>query len=459
MELYCDHHGNRIHLLCSSVMTTKKQAELNADILIWTGADGRRSKVNLDVKVREAVYKEVDKKWYTLHLDEEKLEKCRKILRKCFETGKFMNANNISIFVKRESATARKGQTSRRKYTAEPFTCFLKTPGRFSSSIIIPILIQSNQVQNDMCFVFVDCSSLETFLEPKVCIKSYRNFYTGDPYWDSSTPVTSMLSLPHADLVPLAVSSSEVIYYDKYGEEFDRVFMSDVKLECGPPQVYRNLVYYVDQENSLVQGLNGNRTVLEHFAFVNKMAVCRNVIIMMNLESLIFADAISLLPLEVLLSDKITPSLPNGVDKERVTYFKVIGEKEIVKDTGIKYNLVAIAIDSHLVVVEIPLCEEPEFVEITMCVEVCGLAKDICFISPYCGVLVSVASHSFPRETLHHFDSRGRLQGLLPGLGKGPRSFLPLMLPIKTDGAESDRKAWHIYMRDGHDGILCVILE
>ncbi|XP_069102130.1 uncharacterized protein [Argopecten irradians] len=454
VELYCDNRGNRVHLLCSTVMVSKNHSGLDTHLLIWTGADGRRSKVNLDAKIRNAVCKVAEKKLHTFNIDEVKLEECKQILKKCCETGKVMNPLNIRCHVQVQFS---KKIGDRAKFSSPPFTCTLKYPACCSSTIVIPVFIQPNQADTDRCFVFLDCSSLETFLEPKVCVRNYGQFYTGEEYSNNlTTPIPNM---PHADIVPLYDSNRYVTYFDKYGEEFDRVDLSDVKQECGIPQVYRNLVYYVNQENGLVRGLNGDGMVIEHIVYVNKMTICRNLIIMVSLEKLIFADAINCLPLEVLLTDTITPSLPNGVDcSDNVHNLKVIGEKEIVKDSG-KYNQVAIAMDTHLVVVEVPLCEDMEFIEMTMCVEVSGTAKDVCFISSHGGVLVSVASEMCPRETLHHFDSNGHLIGLLPGLGKGPRSFLTVMLPLNCDWEEAERKVWHIYMRDGHDGILCVALD
>ncbi|XP_060083182.1 uncharacterized protein LOC132562454 [Ylistrum balloti] len=425
MELYCDHYGNRVHLLSSPMKVKRNEEKPSSHVLFWTGADGRRSKVNLNAKVKQSVYED--------------------------------NKNRAS----KELSNEKNKNPLRGKYNRHPFICHLNSLARFSSTIAIPVSFQPNQDGVSKGIVFVDCSCLETFLEIKVSIKNFGELYSGQPVWET-TSVSRMLTFQHSDLLPILVSPSEVKYYDKYGEEFDNVYISDVNIECCVPQVYRNLVLYVNQENNLVKSLNGDGLTVEHFDFVDKMVVCRNVIIMFNKERLIFADTISLLPLEVLITDRIHTSLPNGVVyKERIKHLNVIGEKEIKKESGITCNMVAIAMDTHLIVVEIPLCEEPEFVEIKMCVEVPGLAKDICFISPHAGFLVSVTQHDkadyLPRETLYHLDSSGRLQGLLPGLGKGPRSFLPLML--SAEGTESDRKAWHIYLRDGHDGIMCIRLD
>ncbi|OWF37297.1 hypothetical protein KP79_PYT12679 [Mizuhopecten yessoensis] len=466
VELYCDHRGNKVHLLRSSAMVVTSPSELDSNLLFWTGADGRRSKINLCKKVKDSVHERVEKDIYSRYIsDEEKYERCKKLLEKCYKSNKLMKPNDMDRYITRViQSERRKTDKVNLRYLPDSFVCSVKTPARFSSTLVIPMSYPDGQIPTHMCLMFVDCSSMETFSEPRICHRNHQRFFSEDLSWNDENHVPRTLILPHADLAPVSISANEVIYYDKFAEEYEIVHLDEVDLECGLPQVYRNQVYYVNKDSRLTTHLNGFGTIVDHFPFVDKMVVCRNVTIMTTTETLIFADSISFLPLEVLISDQITPSIQNGVDcKDRVKYLKVIGEKEILKDSGIKCNQVAIALDTHLVVVEIPLCQEPEFIEMILCVELPGHAKDICFLSPLAGVLVSVTQHvtlnNFPRETLYQFDYHGRLRGLLPGLGEGPRSFLPLMLPVSTEGAESDKKAWHIYMRDGHDGILCICLD
>lgn len=67
------------------------------------------------------------------------------------------------------------------------------------------------------------------------------------------------------------------------------------------------------------------------------------------------------------------------------------------------------------------------------------------------------------RENLYHFDHRGQLLGVLPSLGRGPRSMFSVFLPGDLDlsakhSGRIGQKGWHVYMRDGHDGIICVFL-
>lgn len=67
------------------------------------------------------------------------------------------------------------------------------------------------------------------------------------------------------------------------------------------------------------------------------------------------------------------------------------------------------------------------------------------------------------RENLYHFDHRGQLLGILPSLGRGPRSMFSVFLPGDLDlsakhSGRIGQKGWHVYMRDGHDGIICVFL-
>jgi glucose-6-phosphate-specific signal transduction histidine kinase len=85
----------------------------------------------------------------------------------------------------------------------------------------------------------------------------------------------------------------------------------------------------------------------------------------------------------------------------------------------------------------------------------------------YCVILVGFLvtwSHSqltddlYHREHLFHFSSQGQLLGALPFLGASPFSFCAVYL--SSDRDIQDRypgygsSGWHVYMRDGHGGII-----
>lgn len=87
------------------------------------------------------------------------------------------------------------------------------------------------------------------------------------------------------------------------------------------------------------------------------------------------------------------------------------------------------------------------------------------------GYLVSTTFHhkgwvSFYRETVCQLSPSGQLLSILPCLGPGPREFCPVLLPPhpreEGEGEWEDGKpgcaAWHVYMRDGHEGIITVRL-
>lgn len=85
----------------------------------------------------------------------------------------------------------------------------------------------------------------------------------------------------------------------------------------------------------------------------------------------------------------------------------------------------------------------------------------ICFMI-LADLLVSVTQHdndhAYYREHVLHYDLKGHIHGILPCLGRGSRSFLPVYLYGEQEGEER-QAGWHVYMRDGRGGILCVRLN
>lgn len=115
------------------------------------------------------------------------------------------------------------------------------------------------------------------------------------------------------------------------------------------------------------------------------------------------------------------------------------------------------------------VCEAEDWspITVTSAVSLSGQPKDVCFLSESAGYLVSASifnsTGEFYRENLYHFDHCGQLLGVLLSLGRGPRSMYPVYLPGDPDlsARYSDlcgQEGWHVYMRDGHDGIICVYL-
>lgn len=110
--------------------------------------------------------------------------------------------------------------------------------------------------------------------------------------------------------------------------------------------------------------------------------------------------------------------------------------------------------------------EDVDCVKVLLSVALPGYAKEICFIGGN-GFLVTVTQHisttEHYRENLYYFGMNGQLKNYLLCLGNGPRSFLPVYLPGNAELQESrsdfGRMGWHVYMRDGHDGIICIYLH
>ena len=77
------------------------------------------------------------------------------------------------------------------------------------------------------------------------------------------------------------------------------------------------------------------------------------------------------------------------------------------------------------------------------------------------GLLVSTTMYvkdtEYYRENLFYFKLDSHCYGLLPCLGRGKRSFHPVYL--HGNKGEGHQPGWYVYMRDGHNGIICVQLH
>lgn len=67
------------------------------------------------------------------------------------------------------------------------------------------------------------------------------------------------------------------------------------------------------------------------------------------------------------------------------------------------------------------------------------------------------------REELYWLSVNGQLQGILPCLGMGPRSFFSVTLPLGCKGGSNikdgkDEHAHFLYFNDGQGAITCVHL-
>ncbi len=82
----------------------------------------------------------------------------------------------------------------------------------------------------------------------------------------------------------------------------------------------------------------------------------------------------------------------------------------------------------------------------------------VVYNSLYTGYVVSTTNFVDPfREELYWISTVGRLRGVLPCLGVGPRSFFSTILP-GCDGVDNDH-GLYLYFNDGQGAIACVHLN
>ncbi|XP_067663372.1 uncharacterized protein [Haliotis asinina] len=141
-------------------------------------------------------------------------------------------------------------------------------------------------------------------------------------------------------------------------------------------------------------------------------------------------------------------SLPQGLLPRVLEQKKMDGKTRLALSIGTTLMFVDVTDDA---------------VEIVMDILVPGIAVECYSISGHGEFLVSLTmqeDQSFYREHVFHYDCYGKILGVLPFLGPGPRCFCVEYLKGQEDVTDTDcgTRGWYVFMRDGHEGIIGVHL-
>lgn len=139
---------------------------------------------------------------------------------------------------------------------------------------------------------------------------------------------------------------------------------------------------------------------------------------------------------------------------------QVLATQTVSRDTGPRLLCIA-ALDRTIVCLEAPTelskCTE---VTVTLTLSLAGYPVEAYIINQRAGFLLTFTQHNTQSkayiEHLCHYKFDGQLQGVIPCLGPGPRSFHHAYLP--GDSNEGGR-GLYLYMRDGHNGIVGIKME
>ncbi|KAK3592697.1 hypothetical protein CHS0354_037833 [Potamilus streckersoni] len=157
--------------------------------------------------------------------------------------------------------------------------------------------------------------------------------------------------------------------------------------------------------------------------------------------------------------------------------FSVLGTKTWQEENK-KITHVGLGLNHHLIVMELvsysisfdccetmcglPTCQNT--LKLIFSIPMPGVPVEVCFINRSVGFFVSITQHSnctsYYQEMILQIDYFGKLRGVLPCLGPGPRSFFQCYLhgdsDLQANNREQGQAGSYVYLRDGHDGIIAI---
>ncbi|XP_041359511.1 uncharacterized protein LOC121375890 isoform X2 [Gigantopelta aegis] len=506
VELYNDGAGNRVHILCSDVSLMERTDFLNKFItLYWTGAGGQKAKLNLFSRIRKACYeaeiehitakkevefdrqksKKISLAYYCSNADEYHAAYLKALLF-CYERGWSCDFHTVDRVLqgmvdqlhpkksKTKKKTSQKPKSTRIKNPynfnkwGEPTEFNLKISYYFSYYQTILMLFSTKEHSN--CVAFIDCSNRENFLSPKI-IADYKlldSIINEDEF-----PKVDRHVLPRAEImwhsVYITSDRKACLIYGQKGELLKTTYPDE---EGFTPQSHtftrtpvvlgRKMYGTTDDKLSIIcDDLSDNMTFSDSVPEVRKLSVIADKLMVVTVTGLYIFDPESLQPCQIIVkcescSLKLDDKHESIVDVEHV---EIVGTK-LISDGTVRTERVALSADNHLVILDFT-----QSVELIMCTALAGLAKEVCFVGKK-SLLASCTLHSsstsFYREHIYHLSYSGQLLGILPFLGPGPRGFLPVWLPNNEDALMVDSRlgqaGWRVFMRDGHEGIMSILL-
>ncbi|KAL5011649.1 hypothetical protein ScPMuIL_010200 [Solemya velum] len=546
MEAYSDSDGRTVQFYSHTCHQTSENSTLGLSFLYWKGPSGETAKLNLIRLIRlehKKFSEECLKRDFTSRVKEEKnlIEGIRREIERAFRSGHSTDYEFLKRIVihnqkvdyewestKKENKTkTKKAAYKKNDKTLDDFKLHSHCSFGRSLSLHLTCLCLKKSF-----YVFVDCQSKESFLQPKIIIQEISKSSGKLKVWNGGGTSNTQIGLAlgpvlHVQWKKLKMAPAVLIYNDErqlcdavgyedlWMEETCRLprvigrrlfHLEDKSLVCRMPRPFEktdtvdtdvedediefvstvDVVRFVGDSDEKYETLitdvsvkmtkfdpqvafrvRQNTQLLPGLQTVVKTEVAVDKLVVMTTEGVAFLDPDSLQIMALTAASHMKPSLPMTPDgkwfKGKFSAVNVLGNKTL-RFHNQTVQRVAVAIDNHLVILDIPSesgSEEPSL-DIVLCVALPGDPKEICFILPSVGFLVSTTLQTdttkFYRENVLHLDFQGHLLGILPLLGPGPRRFCATYLTGNSEWAEKKTTlggpGWYVYMRDGHSGIL-----
>ncbi|XP_061165316.1 uncharacterized protein LOC133174252 [Saccostrea echinata] len=455
--------------------------------LYWQGPNGERARVNLACILRDFVYQRARDTVKGLNT-EEPVKRCMlEVLRLCYVQGCRIPQSDITspLFTSAKAAHNKtqklrgrfnkwdKGtELNAEKIFQEEFKYYaslelVKPPLVFGEDIFFRCKVSYED--NHELFVVIHTQSRREFKNPSISEKHIG---------PDAVQCTSGISKSAEGVCFILYNKDrlQLVVFNRRLHKTDTVDLSILQShEEIVPIIIKNSVFAISASQCLYRTSNRVETFAEHLDLIHRLAFLGDMLVMVTVTGyLLFVECVSLLPIKTIVHPQaFALMLENQYIYEVCSCLKVLGEKSFQDASNQEFVRAAIAMDNKLIIIKTQSnttygvdIEDISPVIVTSAVTLSGQPKDICFLSESAGYLVSASIFNDKqrpyRENLYHFDHGGQLLGILLSLGQGPRSMFPVYLPGDSDLAsrtgQLGKKGWHVYMRDGHDGIICVYL-
>ncbi|XP_062576431.1 uncharacterized protein LOC134238321 [Saccostrea cucullata] len=416
------------------------------------------------------------------------------VLRALHNTGCTMEARSIASCVKNEASRyskkssnkdkGKKKKEKKMKVTGTRHAFKLVTEPLMFGKAVAMIFDHIDPYITSHFLVIANCSSAEKFLEMKIYYKGkwsrefiHYNESQENPYNIRPCQLYQGYRINNADIIHFYCSHRLIEIYDQDGSMIETVHQNDtighgvlLQRSIYKKQVYpliiKDQLIAISQEKRLWCWRDGEEFYSPDIKEATSVAAFGDILIVLmdKKTQFVAAHQLRILNINITKSCQSDLKLKIGESRQEIEQsFKtvqVLSTQTVTRDGGTYLWCIA-ALDRTLVCLEVPS-------DISKCTEVtvfltlilAGYPVEAYFISTSVGFLVTFTQHNAQSEAyvehLCHYSFDGRLLGVLPCLGPGPRSFCHAHLPGDPEGGSG---GLYLYMRDGHNGIMGIQLN
>ncbi|XP_046561775.1 uncharacterized protein LOC124270750 isoform X2 [Haliotis rubra] len=316
--------------------------------------------------------------------------------------------------------------------------------------------------------VFVDCSSKESFMQPYLTTEHSHDFCDRIDDPQASSILSLKMTSKHRSHPPDDIMWHMGILKEYRNHRKQYVYGKKGKLlktisdnQMVAPHVLGSKLYGLTTDKLRVRcdPITEDEILSEEFAEIRSLLFGGDKVIAVTESMIYFLHPDTLQTLSV--TQHRDSNVKVSEDGHNIRFpsgspVKILEKKKLEEKTRLAFG-----IGEMLMFVDVT----DDVVEVVIDLLVPGVATEVYTIREDVDFLVSVTvqkggEDNFYREHVFHYNHHGKILGVLPFLGPGPRCFCVEYLKELDGVTDTDcgRRGWHVFMRDGHEGIIGVRL-